>query len=1097
MEECLRWLARIKAYASCHQETWKLGTATEQNGDFVILNNGPTAKLCRRGSLGVSIVLSKRAKQAWEDAGCQVHCFGLRVLATRLSVRDKRGVPVTILLVSAYSPIGSAPKAEREAYWDQLQACIDTCAKGEVLVIGTDANASAGRRSCHDNAYAAGRDQVRGPFGEPHENTAGKELCSFSAVNGLCLPSTYFRKRHYVTWQNPCNKNWHQLDHFLVTQKDLKRVQDVGRINERGTDSDHFAVGLRLRVCKTLKKQRPPVDGPPAVRIDRKFLRDEGRRQAFLDKVKANMARDSNGANKVQHAERALRDAGDATLATVERKQPSWWDAYRHELEYAINARNAAQECYSKTNTAQSKQQLKRLRKNVKRQVLAAQRAWLRAQMDRIDGLANGNLLRSPKDAWKAISELKCGKSMTKKLKSMVLEGCKTPAENAERMVGYQAKVFNKLGTFDPAALDLVRQRDPNLFAWMAEEPDDSEISKAVAKLSSDRSASDTKVPAEFWKACEEDPDTRTIIRDIVREVWTSGSWQEPEPEPIPPEPPPPMSPPPPPPPPASPPKRRSSRSHNLSHEALIAIANTVVRKPKKAKVEFKEPEIPKVFQRPPVDPDADKDGVMYPEWMAARLKLLPKKGDLAQCKNWRGICLLDIASKIFSNILVARLQKVQEHMGLEAQCGFRGFRGTIDGLFNASVSLQKRKEHNLETWALYIDLVKAFDGVSREALWIVMRKFGLPDHFINLVIRLHTGATIKLKIGDIDSDIPSTIGVRQGSCEGPALFLFMIQAALETMEWPAAKPSLCTREEGPITGAKWNRKQGVTTFDLWSSLFADDCALLFETRSDMIAGANYIAAHFKRFGLLMHVGRDQTKSKTEAVFYPAPRQPHSAGDQTDFACDGDGFISFTSEFIYLGSVVHSSLTCDADVDRRIAKASAAFGALRQPFFNSRIPSLEDKGRVFVALCLSILLYGSECWCLKESQLQRLRVYYNRCVRSMCKVNMKQVRFHRIPTKSLLGRLSIRPLEYYYTTRLLRWTGHVARMPMTRTPRRLLTSWANHRRPVGAPQMTIGRTINKALSRRNIPTDFKTWSALAQDRGSWRNAIDPLRTNNK
>jgi hypothetical protein len=249
-----------------------------------------------------------------------------------------------------------------------------------------------------------------------------------------------------------------------------------------------------------------------------------------------------------------------------------------------------------------------------------------------------------------------------------------------------------------------------------------------------------------------------------------------------------------------------------------------------------------------------------------------------------------------------------------------------------------------------------------------------------------------------------------------------------------------------------------------------------------MIVGANYIAAHFKRFGLLMHVGRGQTASKTEAVFYPAPRQPHSAGDQTDLVCDGNGFISFTSEFIYLGSVVHNTLTCDADVDRRIAKASAAFGALRQPFFNSRIPTLEDKGRVYVALCLSILLYGSECWCLKERQLQRLRVFHNRCVRSMCKVNMKQVRFHRISTKSLLERLSIRSLEYYYTTRLLRWTGHVARMPMTRTPRRLLTSWVKHKRPVGAPQMNIGRTINKALSRRGISKDFKTWSTRTRTR---------------
>jgi hypothetical protein len=39
-----------------------------------------------------------------------------------------------------------------------------------------------------------------------------------------------------------------------------------------------------------------------------------------------------------------------------------------------------------------------------------------------------------------------------------------------------------------------------------------------------------------------------------------------------------------------------------------------------------------------------------------ARLVLLPKKGCSSLCKNWRGIILLDVASKIFSSVLVARM---------------------------------------------------------------------------------------------------------------------------------------------------------------------------------------------------------------------------------------------------------------------------------------------------------------------------------------------------------------------------------------------------------------------------------------------------------
>jgi len=219
---------------------------------------------------------------------------------------------------------------------------------------------------------------------------------------------------------------------------------------------------------------------------------------------------------------------------------------------------------------------------------------------------------------------------------------------------------------------------------------------------------------------------------------------------------------------------------------------------------------------------------------------------------------------------------------------------------------------------------------------------------------RLHTGAKIKLKLGDEDYEIKSAIGVRQGSCEGPVLFLFIMQAALETMDWPVAKPPFCTKEYGPITGAKLLRR-GVTKFEVWSSLFADDCGLLFETRDDMVAGANYIFAHLRRFGLHMHVGRGNTASKTEAVYYPPPHEPADSGDRSDFAVDGDGFISFSSEFVYLGSLIHEMLTCGPDIDRRIVKASAAFGALQRCFFKHHLPTLKDKGFVFSTLVVGAL----------------------------------------------------------------------------------------------------------------------------------------------
>jgi hypothetical protein len=69
-----------------------------------------------------------------------------------------------------------------------------------------------------------------------------------------------------------------------------------------------------------------------------------------------------------------------------------------------------------------------------------------------------------------------------------------------------------------------------------------------------------------------------------------------------------------------------------------------------------------------------------------------------------------------------------------------------------------------------------------------------------------------------------------------------------------------------------------------------------------------------------------------------------------------DGFVSFTQEFRYLGSVIHSSLKSDVDVITRITKATAAFGALHYCFFSNQRGSLKDKGKVYAVLVLTILL---------------------------------------------------------------------------------------------------------------------------------------------
>jgi hypothetical protein len=106
-----------------------------------------------------------------------------------------------------------------------------------------------------------------------------------------------------------------------------------------------------------------------------------------------------------------------------------------------------------------------------------------------------------------------------------------------------------------------------------------------------------------------------------------------------------------------------------------------------------------------------------------------------------------------------------------------------------------------------------------------------------------------------------------------------------------------------------------------------------FISRADLELGASYLFNHLRRFGLMMQIGVDKTLCKTEAMYFPPPRVDYSNADTFRFdICNADcstvGFVDFTKEFKYLGSIIDSSLTSDADVDMRIKAATSAFCAL-------------------------------------------------------------------------------------------------------------------------------------------------------------------------
>ena len=83
--------------------------------------------------------------------------------------------------------------------------------------------------------------------------------------------------------------------------------------------------------------------------------------------------------------------------------------------------------------------------------------------------------------------------------------------------------------------------------------------------------------------------------------------------------------------------------------------------------------------------------------------------------------------------------------------------------------------------YAVFIDLTKAVDTVSREALWKILLKFGCPTKFVNVLKQLHEGIQARVcSEGQFSDSLPINNGVKQGCVVAPILFILFFGTMLK-----------------------------------------------------------------------------------------------------------------------------------------------------------------------------------------------------------------------------------------------------------------------------------------------------------------------------
>ncbi len=380
-------------------------------------------------------------------------------------------------------------------------------------------------------------------------------------------------------------------------------------------------------------------------------------------------------------------------------------------------------------------------------------------------------------------------------------------------------------------------------------------------------------------------------------------------------------------------------------------------------------------------------------DWKVGIIIKLPKKGNLKDCNNWRGITLLNCASKILAQIIYNRLTDIIEPFLRQEQSGFRPRRSCIDQINSLRLIIEQSVEWNASLYMCFIDFKRAFDSLNHRALWNSLYKFGIPLKIINMIRLLYNNASSRvLHKGYLSGDIPVNAGVKQGCILSPLLFNIALDSVMRNVN-------------SELNGITWDMCNQRKLCDLD---YADDICLLAHTHADM----EHLLQRLEQEAALVGLKINIDKTKEMRIGSNIPRK---------FAIQNQE-IEQVTQFCYLGSMITPSGGADADVDLKLAKARQAFGILNKIWASTQI-SRTLKLRIFNTNVKSVLLYGCETWKVSNLVSQKLQVFVNRCLRRICNIRW----FDRVSNIELLNRTQQDAIKLEIKKRKWGWIGHTLR----------------------------------------------------------------------
>lgn len=271
--------------------------------------------------------------------------------------------------------------------------------------------------------------------------------------------------------------------------------------------------------------------------------------------------------------------------------------------------------------------------------------------------------------------------------------------------------------------------------------------------------------------------------------------------------------------------------------------------------------------------------GVVLECMSAARTVLIPKVANPSLPGEYRPISITSVLQRQLHKILVNRLNKVRRFD--DRQVAFRnGVDGVSSNLATLRTIIEVRKRTNRNLHIVFLDLKKAFDSVSHEAVFQTMADLKCPTLFVNYLKQLYTTAKTSLELSDgKTAAIRCGLGVFQGDPLSPIVFNHIMDRALKKLDDDLGYPC------GGIS--------------VTSTAFADDITIIGDSVVATQSNVNTLIEELAKCGL------QANPSKCLSLSITADSRSRAKVLNTDnvFAINGQSIKSITptTQWKYLG----------------------------------------------------------------------------------------------------------------------------------------------------------------------------------------------------